>query len=74
LRRLAHAFEGLDVHYVSTNPGVLSEVAPAPLAVVPDANLKDKFALLQLAFRMFWLVLSLRPDIVVSTGAPEFDS
>lgn len=69
LRRIAPAFAGLDVRYVSTNPGVQAEVAPAPLAVVPDANLKDKLALLGLALRMLRVVLQHRPDVVVSTGA-----
>jgi UDP-N-acetylglucosamine:LPS N-acetylglucosamine transferase len=69
LRRISPAFDGLDVHYVSTNSGVQAEVASAPLSVVPDANLNDKLALIGLAFRMFLLVLRHRPDIVISTGA-----
>lgn len=69
LRRIAPAFEGLDVRYVSTDAGLAGEVRPAPLSVVPDANLGDKPALLRLAARMFWLVLRQRPDIVISTGA-----
>jgi len=69
LRRLAPAFEGLDIHYVSTNPGLLAEVTPALLSVVPDANLRQKLAMLELALRMFGIVLRHRPDLVVSTGA-----
>jgi UDP-N-acetylglucosamine:LPS N-acetylglucosamine transferase len=69
LRRIAPAFDGLAVRYVSTNPGVQAEVAPAPLSVVPDANLHDKLALTGLAFRVLFLVLRHRPNIVISTGA-----
>jgi UDP-N-acetylglucosamine:LPS N-acetylglucosamine transferase len=69
LRRILPAFEGLDVSYISTNAGVQAEVAPAPLSVVPDANLNDKLALIGLALHMFLLILRHRPNIVISTGA-----
>jgi len=69
LRRIAPAFDGLQVSYVSTDAGLSGEVQPASLSVVPDANLDHKLALLRLAIRMFWVVLRQRPDIVVSTGA-----
>lgn len=69
LRRIAPAFDGFDVSYVSTDAGLSGEVRPVPLSVVPDANLDHKLALLRLAVRMFWVVLRQRPDIVVSTGA-----
>lgn len=69
LRRIAPAFAGHDIRYVTTNGGVKMEVNPVPLSVVPDANLNDKFALFRLAMRIFWVVLRHRPDIVVSTGA-----
>lgn len=69
LRRIAEAFEGHDVRYVTTTAGVAAEVAPMPLAVVPDANLSDLPALLRLAARMVWVVLRTRPDWVISTGA-----
>ncbi len=69
MRRLAPAFEGLSVHYVSTNPEVAGEVAPAPLSTVKDANLNRKFALLRLAWDVFWVVARTRPQVVISTGA-----
>jgi hypothetical protein len=69
MRRLAPAFDGMAIHYVTTEAGVAGEVAPAGLSVVPDANLDDKFGLVRLAVSMFWVVLRQRPDVVLSTGA-----
>lgn len=69
LRRMAVAFEGLSLHYVSTNEGLKNEVAPHRFSKVKDANLSEKLALLVLATQMFWIVLRARPDFVISTGA-----
>jgi len=69
MRKMSPAFEGAEIHYLTTNKGVESEVSPAPLSVVPDANLDEKVRLVFLALKVFWLVLWLRPNIVMSTGA-----
>lgn len=69
LMRLRPAFEGSDVHYASVDAGVAAAVAPAPLHLYPDANKDTKLALVIAAIRLFWIVLKLRPDVVVSTGA-----
>lgn len=69
MRRLAPAFEGLSIHYVSTTAGVAAEIAPAPLSTVKDANLSEKLALLHLAWDVFWVVARTRPRLVISTGA-----
>lgn len=69
LRRLAPAFAGCQVRYVTTHRQLAEEVTPAPLSPVPDANLDNKFALARLAIVMFFIVLRYRPDVVVSTGA-----
>lgn len=69
LRRLAPAFVGCDVHYVTTHRQLQDEVSPAPLSPVPDANLGNKLALARLAIAMFFVVLRFRPHVVVSTGA-----
>lgn len=69
LRRLAPAFEGLPIRYVSTNRELAAEVSPMPLSVVPDANLDEKLRLIALAWEMFWVVVTRRPRLIVSTGA-----
>lgn len=78
LRRLAKAWEGCRISYVSTNESYRSEIEdkavregpPAPrFFFVPDASRWDKAKLLLLAVRIARLVVRLRPDVVISTGA-----
>ena len=69
MRKISPAFDGADVHYLTTSKGVESEVSPASLRVVADANLDEKLGLILMAFRVLWIVLRLRPNIVMSTGA-----
>lgn len=68
LSRLQPAFAGHDVHYLSTNPG-LGATVDAPFHVVRDANRWTKWRMVQMSLQVFWLVLKLRPDIVITTGA-----
>jgi hypothetical protein len=69
LMRMRPAFDGCDVHYASVDPSAAATVAPAPLHVYPDANKDTKLRLALAALRLLWIVLMLRPDVVVSTGA-----
>jgi UDP-N-acetylglucosamine:LPS N-acetylglucosamine transferase len=67
--RLRPAFAGTEVRYASVGANRAADVAPAPYHPIPDANRAQKLKLLWLLFRLTWLVLRLRPDIVISTGA-----
>jgi UDP-N-acetylglucosamine:LPS N-acetylglucosamine transferase len=69
LMRLRPAFEDCDVHYASVDAGVAATVAPAPLHLYPDANKDTKLQLILAAIRLLWIVVKLRPDVVISTGA-----
>jgi UDP-N-acetylglucosamine:LPS N-acetylglucosamine transferase len=69
LRRLAPAFDGHDVAYLTTHPGHRDEVAPARFYTVADASRWSKVALLRSALRILWVLARERPDVVVSTGA-----
>ena len=69
MRKMSPAFDGAQIYYLTTNKGVESEVSPAPLFVVKDANLDEKFGLILMAIKIFWLLIKLRPNIVMSTGA-----
>lgn len=78
LLRLMPAFEGCRPTIASTDPGLGSEVAaqaarlglPAPdFRVVSDANRWQKLKLLKSLLSIARLVLELRPDVVITTGA-----
>src|SRR5450755_1970169 len=69
LRRLAPAFEGQDVAYLTTDAGHRSEVGAARFYAVNDANRWNKLALARCALRVLWVLLRERPTVVVSTGA-----
>ncbi len=78
LLRLAPAWEGCRVSYVTTSALLEHDLrnqpvppgAPAPrFFAVPDASRWNKLQLARLAARILWLVLRLRPDVIVSTGS-----
>lgn len=69
LQRLRPAFVGHQVTYVTVGPCDASAVAPAPVKLISDANARTPFRMLWLLFRMAWIVLQVRPDVVITTGA-----
>ena len=69
LLRLQQAFDGADVHYATVDATGAAMVAPAPVHLYPDANKDTKLRLAWAALRLMIIVLRLRPDVVISTGA-----
>lgn len=78
LRRLRPAWDGARVDYVVTDTAYGAEIAAEPrhpeahrsrVFTVPDANASQKPRLVLLALRTFWVVMRVRPDVVISTGA-----
>lgn len=69
LLRMRPAWADCDVTYVTTNSGYRAQVAPARYYTVRDANRWDKVGLLQQAAKLAWIVLRVRPHVVISTGA-----
>lgn len=78
LFRLRAAWQGCDITYVTTDPGlqaVLERIAaeagePAPIfRVITEGNRWHKGKLLRQLFQLLVLMLWLRPDAVISTGA-----
>ena len=55
--------------YLTTDPGHRAEVGVCRFYTVNDANRWNKLALMVCALRILWIVLRVRPDVVVSTGA-----
>ena len=78
LMRLRKACDGLDVIYMTTEPG-LSDIVkamagnegnPVPNFIsVTDANLSEKLRLLRQLFEDLAAVLRHRPDVIITTGA-----
>jgi len=70
LLRLRPAFDGCEVSYATVSEGYRVDLEPgAVLHVIPDANRWSKLDLLRSAFAIFRLLLRLRPDVVITTGA-----
>lgn len=68
LLRLRPAFVGEDVEYMSTNSAYANDVS-SRLHVVTDANQWNKLALLKMFAEVAWVMIKVRPDVVVTTGA-----
>jgi UDP-N-acetylglucosamine:LPS N-acetylglucosamine transferase len=69
LRRLAPAFDQCERVWCSVLPEMRDEVAPDRFLRVPDANRWNKLRLLWSALCVVWVLLRVRPHVVVSTGA-----
>lgn len=69
LMRLRPGFKGHAVSYVTVDKAYGTDLDGEQLYVVPDSNLTGKLGLLRTALAIFWIVLRVRPDVVLSTGA-----
>lgn len=68
LRRIVPAFTEAHVMWLSTQPDYAKDVRD-PYFVVQDANMWKKTALVKMFLQVAWLIVRLRPDVVVTTGA-----
>ncbi len=69
MKRLLPAFEGSQVTFATVFPANTSDVPAASVLSIPDANRDTKWRLFLLCVRLLWIVLRVRPDVIVSTGA-----
>jgi hypothetical protein len=69
LSRLVPAFVGMDVKFVTTGIGGPAPMGDRPVAVVRDASKTHPLRLIPMGLQMMGVLLSFRPNIVVTTGA-----
>ncbi|MCM4156129.1 UDP-N-acetylglucosamine transferase subunit ALG14 [Gramella sp. AN32] len=69
LLRLLPAFEGNEIIFASTKQSVAETLEFSKFHVIPDINRNDKRKLPNALYKIFALVSSIRPDIIISTGA-----
>ncbi|PSL21974.1 hypothetical protein [Shimia abyssi] len=69
MQRLAPAFSGADVHFATTDASASEQVGAHNFYVYPDANKSTPIRLMLCVLSLVWIVLRVRPDVIVSTGA-----
>lgn len=69
LLRLAAAFDGCDVAYVTVNEAYRQQVGDARFYAVNDATRWNKLGLVWMMLRLTRIILRERPDVIISTGA-----
>jgi UDP-N-acetylglucosamine:LPS N-acetylglucosamine transferase len=69
LNRLVPAFDGCEKIFVTTEPKYHIAVGNNRFLLVPDASRWNKLRVLWLAVAILKHVLTVRPDVVISTGA-----
>jgi hypothetical protein len=69
LLRLRPAFAGCEMTYATVRDGFRADVGDADFHVIRDANRWSKLNLFRSALGITRLLLRVRPDIVITTGA-----
>jgi UDP-N-acetylglucosamine:LPS N-acetylglucosamine transferase len=69
LMRLRPAFSGADVTFASVEQQAKKDIEGHRFYRFPDANRERKIALILQILRIAWIVVRVRPHVVVSTGA-----
>ena len=69
LLRLRPALAECDVVFATTRESYRQEVGDARFRVIPDCNRWSKIGMIRSALAILWMILTERPDIVLSTGA-----
>ena len=69
LLRLRPAFEGCRVSYVTVRRSYATDLKGERLFVINDATRWEKLDLLRMAAKLAWILVRVRPHVIVSTGA-----
>ena len=69
LLRLRPAFLGAEIAYASVDDALAKDVKGHRFYRFPDANRQHKLALIMQIIRILWILIRVRPNVIVSTGA-----
>ena len=69
LLRIRVAFDGCDVTYATVDDVYATDVEHCRFVRIPNGNLWSVWSLMRSAFGVGFLIMKLRPDVVVTTGA-----
>lgn len=69
LLRLRPALAGCRVTYVTVDRAYAADVPGERFGTIVDATRWDKLQLIRMAVQIAWLLVRMRPDAIVSTGA-----
>jgi UDP-N-acetylglucosamine:LPS N-acetylglucosamine transferase len=69
LLRLSPAWADCEVVFVTVNSAYAGDVPGHKFYAVSDATRWTRLRMLRLTFRMLWIVLAEKPDVIISTGA-----
>ena len=69
LLRLRPAFSDCDVAYVTTDPAYRTMLDGEKFCVVTEATRLQKLKMLMMAIQMLFILIRVRPNVVVTTGA-----
>lgn len=69
LMTISPAFAHHDPLYVTTLRGLPEEFGQARFRIIPDCNRNEKLNVLRCAAALLWIMIRIRPHVVVTTGA-----
>jgi UDP-N-acetylglucosamine:LPS N-acetylglucosamine transferase len=69
LLRLRPAFEGHALHLATTVKGLDYNLKGTPVHIIRDGSRWDRRGTVIMVLQLFWLLLKLRPDVIITTGA-----
>jgi len=69
LLRLRPAFEGSLMTYVTVEPSAKVDIDDGDFYAVMEGGRNSPFRLMVSVLQLFFLILKLRPDVIISTGA-----
>jgi hypothetical protein len=69
LLRLREAFEGCAVTYVTVDRSYSGDVEGCNFHAITDGTMWNKLRLLIMATQLAWILLRIRPHVIISTGA-----